>query len=607
MKLSAFALDFDGTTSVNGTLDSAVRDAIAIARRAGVAVVLVTGRRLDDLHRVAGDLTCFDAIVGENGGTLEFPGRGRRSTLAHPPSPILLEELRRRGVEFAVGDCLVETDAGAASIVLETVRLLELPLVLAFNRGRLMILPQAVAKSTGLRQALRALRLSLHNTVGIGDAENDHDLLDVCEVAAAVEWGSPALRAIADEVIRGTGPAAVAAYMHKVLQQPRLSSAQMGRRHLMLGYELDGEPVSLALRGRTILVAGEPGTGKSWLSGLLCEQLVLQGYCVCVIDPEGDYGSLEALPGVMALGGDDPPPSPRELTRALEHPDVSVVINLSRLTHEEKVSYVKALMPLLNGLRRRTGLPHKILLDEAHYFLADIEHTHLIDPELAGYIIVTYRISMLDEAVRRPSDIVAVVTRETDRQEIDALRAMCRPAPDVAVARRLFSDLQPNEASLLPGPEEAHGTVRRFTFAPRLTEHVRHRSKYLDMPVKDAHAFVFSSADETEVRAHTLKQFVGFLSALPGSRLQGHLHRHDFSRWIQDVFRDRPLAARIRVLETRTTGTDKDEACDALAAIGQAVRARYETPADDNEQTPAVNGHTAENVSVARGMATGGG
>src|SRR6266516_5148747 len=98
-----------------------------------------------------------------------------------------------------------------------------------------MVLPQAVAKSTGLRQALAALRKSIHNTVGIGDAENDHDMLDACEVGVAVAWGSPALRAVADEVIAGTGPPAVADYIRRISRQPRLSAAQMGRRRLFLG------------------------------------------------------------------------------------------------------------------------------------------------------------------------------------------------------------------------------------------------------------------------------------------------------------------------------------------------------------------------------------
>jgi len=44
-----------------------------------------------------------------------------------------------------------------------------------------------------------------------------------------------------------------------------------------------------------------------------------------------------------------------------------------------------------------------------------------------------------------------------------------------------------NEAALLPGPEESHGEIRRFRLAPRLTAHVRHQAKYLDMPVSEEH------------------------------------------------------------------------------------------------------------------------
>jgi hypothetical protein len=44
------------------------------------------------------------------------------------------------------------------------------------------------------------------------------------------------------------------------------------------------------------------------------------------------------------------------------------------------------------------------------------------------------------------------------------------------------------------------------------------------------------------------------------------------------VFRDRSLGTRIRVLEGRAKSGD--EARDVLEAIGQAVRARYETGGD---------------------------
>jgi hypothetical protein len=313
-------------------------------------VLLVTGRRLDDLRRVCPDLGCFDVVVGENGAVLEFPASGRHVTLGRRPPRRFIESLQQRSVDFALGETVVEMPAASAPTVLDAVRAFELPLFLAFNRERLMLLPPAVSKSTGLRQALGELRLSVHNAVGIGDAENDHDLLDVCEVGVAVAWGSAALRSVADEVVEGIHPSAVAGYIRRLLQQPRLSASQMGRRTISLGRQHDGTPLTLAIRGRTIVIAGEPGSGKSWLAGLVCEQMILQGYCVCAIDPEGDYRSLESLPNVITMGGDEPAPSAREIVKALRHPDVSLIVDLSQMTHVQKLDYVRTLLPLLKAL-----------------------------------------------------------------------------------------------------------------------------------------------------------------------------------------------------------------------------------------------------------------
>ena len=49
-----------------------------------------------------------------------------------------------------------------------------------------MILPAWVTKGAGMTEALADMGLSRHNAIGVGDAENDHSLLDACEVGAAV-------------------------------------------------------------------------------------------------------------------------------------------------------------------------------------------------------------------------------------------------------------------------------------------------------------------------------------------------------------------------------------------------------------------------------------
>ena len=65
MKFSVLALDYDGTIADHGRLDPDVRSAIAEAQALGIAVVVVTGRILEDLREVSGDLTWADAYVCE--------------------------------------------------------------------------------------------------------------------------------------------------------------------------------------------------------------------------------------------------------------------------------------------------------------------------------------------------------------------------------------------------------------------------------------------------------------------------------------------------------------------------------------------------------------
>jgi hypothetical protein len=416
MKFGVLALDYDGTIATDGVLNSDVRIAIGDARAHGIAVVLVTGRILSDLRLVAGDLGFVDAVVAENGAVLAF--LNDLSWLhGHPPPPVFLDELRQRKIEFKAGQCIVEADAASAPRILALIRDLELPLVLAFNRDRLMVLPQSVSKGTGLHRALTALRLSVHNTIAIGDAENDHDLLAVCELAVAVGWGSEALQRIADEILPGSGPGAVAAFIGRAEREIRLPPDSIGRRRVKLGTMRDGRPLALAIRGRNVLVAGDPRSGKSWLTGLYCEQLILDGYCLCVIDPEGDYGTLESLPGVMLFGGGHLPPQIDDLVRGLEHPDMSVVVNLSHVAYKEKVDFLYSFLPMLARLRRTTGLPHRIVVDEAHYFLHDPGAGRLLDLDLGAYTLVTHRLSDIHPDIRQAIEAV-IVTRTIDPGEV---------------------------------------------------------------------------------------------------------------------------------------------------------------------------------------------
>ena len=574
MRFRVLALDYDGTIAEAGRLHPEVRAAIEELRRGGIAVVLVTGRILDDLVRVAGGLQLFDAVVAEGGAVLALPQGGRTLALADPPAPALLEALGRAGIEAVAGRCIVEAGAEHAPRILELIQELDLPLVILFNRGRLMVLPQSISKATGLREALGALRLSPHNAVGIGDAENDHALLDACELGVAVPWATPALKAAADLVLEGSDLRAVAAYIRGMGPEPRLPLTRTPRGSALLGLSPEGRPVTLAVRGRNVLVAGEPGSGKSWLAGLLCEHLIRERYSVCVIDPEGDYGTLEALAGVLVLGADGAP-SLRDLWRVLRFPEVSVVVNLSTTPPGERREFVPAFLKLAAELRRETGLPHRIVVDEAQYFLDHPDALRMLDLDLASYMFVTYKASRLLSPVLKSSEVL-LVTRETDPHEVRALRAVLGGAGSDREWERILGGLAIDEAALL---EQQSGVPRPFTIAPRVTAHVRHRHKYVEVPVAPRHAFVFTHHGvPTGPRAGTLRELASLLAARPAPEIDGHLQRHDFSRWIEDVFRDRETAEGVRELEERQRAAPRPA---VAAEIARLIRERYLLPDAD--------------------------
>jgi hydroxymethylpyrimidine pyrophosphatase-like HAD family hydrolase len=578
MRLRAIATDYDRTIAKEGLLDPAVREAIARARQRGVMVVIVTGRILSELRHKVGCLDFVDGVVAENGAVVALPN-GHVMLLGTTPSLSLISKLTERGIDFKVGRCVVEMDADLADVAIELIRELELPLAITFNRGRMMLLPASISKAGGVRELLDILGVSVHNVVGIGDAENDHELLRCCEHGVAVSWGSAGLIKAAAYVIEGDGPAAVAAYIDRISTDIRLPTETATHRKLILE-EIEGQPpFEMAIRGRNVLVTGDSKSGKSWMAGLLIEQQILQGYTVCVFDPEGDYSSLAALPNTVVLGGGRLLPRGEELMMLLLPQGLSVVLNLSHLEHQEKCDYIQHHLPLVADHRRERGFPHRILLDECHYFLAGSHDRQLLDSQLDSYTLVTYRPSQLPEAILKLVDVV-VVTRLAERGEVDALRDLLDDRDDLSVDSHDWYDQLANlaiaEAALLPPTEEAEGRLRRFVVAPRLTTHVRHRTKYFDTPVAAGREFVFTKRGRSVGEsAATLRELASVAARVDASVLAGHCQHHDYSRWIASVFCDHDLANDIRQLESK----HKHEAAAGNFAeeLQELVERRYES------------------------------
>ena len=163
-----------------------------------------------------------------------------------------------------------------------------------------------------------------------------------------------------------------------------------------------------------------------------------------------------------------------------------------------------------------------------------------------------------------------------------------------------LSHLPVGHAAVLPPTEEADGRLRQFSLVPRLTPHVRHRQKYVDVPVTESHAFRFNAYGTMRHRqARTLREFVAEIEAARAASLTDYIRRHDFSRWIGEVFGDRGLAAEVARYETRDQGVARSE---TAAVIADAVRGRYDLTDTEWERGAPPPGEPAEGEREPTGV-----
>src|SRR5262249_28232564 len=162
--------------------------------------------------------------------------------------------------------------------------------------------------------ALDDLKLSPHNCVAVGDAENDHAFLDASECAVAVANALPLLKEKADWVTAGPDGAGVRELIDHLTRSDLAELEPRLRRHRLAGGTAATGDVHVAPLDGNVLIAGPSGSGKSTLATAIMERLMERGYQVAVIDPEGDY---QSLPGAIVLGDQEHAPSVDEILDVL--------------------------------------------------------------------------------------------------------------------------------------------------------------------------------------------------------------------------------------------------------------------------------------------------
>ena len=203
MTVRAFACDYDGTIATEGRVPAPVVDALEELREAGWSLLLVTGRREDDLTTVFPAASRFTRLVLENGAVVVDPATGEAEVLGRRPPDGFANRLRERGVApLSIGRVIVASTTPHEQAMRDAIHDLGLDLHLVLNRESVMALPSAVTKATGLDAALRRLKIPWDRVVGVGDAENDEAFLARCGTSVAVANALPALRERVDAVTR---------------------------------------------------------------------------------------------------------------------------------------------------------------------------------------------------------------------------------------------------------------------------------------------------------------------------------------------------------------------------------------------------------------------
>jgi hydroxymethylpyrimidine pyrophosphatase-like HAD family hydrolase/energy-coupling factor transporter ATP-binding protein EcfA2 len=568
MRYLALATDYDGTLASNDRVSEPAVHALERLRVSGRRAILVTGRRLDDLLAVCSCVQLFDLIVAENGAIVYAPDSREETRLANPPSELLIQGLRARGVTpLEIGQVLVATHAPHRAAVQDVIWELGLEAQVIGNRGAVMVLPAGVNKATGLEYALREQGLSRHEVVGIGDAGNDHSFLERCECAVAVANATPSIKQIATLVTAAENGNGVIELINELISDDlhRLEGS-LSQNLISLGERTDGTTVHLSPYGHNMLVAGPSGCGKSTLTAGIIERLIEKDYQVCIVDPEGDYGTLR---DVVALGNQWRSPSVAEVLAILEDPKINLSVNLLGIPLDDRPDFFAQLAPNLQAMRARTGRPHWLVVDEAHHLLPDTwGHAASVLPQRPHEtILVTVHPDHVAPEILASIDVVVAIGHSPEKTLGDFAGAtgqtIAWPVDLVYQADRVVVWF--DEDGQAPFAMQAQRGR---------SERIRHHRKYAEGNLR-WHSFYFRGPDNHHnLKAQNLVVFCQIAQGIDESTWMYHLRRGDYSRWFRHAIKDDHLADETERVERRTDL----EPWQTRQMIEELVNARYTLP-----------------------------
>lgn len=329
------------------------------------------------------------------------------------------------------------------------------------------------------------------------------------------------------------------------------------RTGIQLGQTTNARLVWLAPES-VMLVVGNSGSGKSSYITWLTKRMVEAHQGFCIIDPEGDYLTLD---NAVTVGGLTVPPTTEESVHHLLQAQLNVVVSALALDPAARVQLFGELLPFIQHLRSASGRPYWLIVDEAHYMLphcADWPPGFLGN---IGAIIVALDFDQVCPALLEGVDVLVTLGSTARELAEQFAKRMRRRSPE-------FPERSPGlEHACLWNLHEGDEVTLLNQVQPNQKHH-RHSGKYVAGDVGAWHSFHFPTLGQS---ASNLTEFLSSSSQLADLPLREHMDAGDFSNWFRKVIRDDVLANKTHLIETDRTLAPKN----ALEQITRLVQSRY--------------------------------
>ena len=567
MRYHVLATDYDGTLARNERVEEKIVESLKRLKASGRKLILVTGRELEELQHLFPEHTLFDLIVAENGALIYRPSTLEERTLGERPPQAFMDRLRQRGVvPLSAGRVIVSTWEPYQSETLNAIKEMGLEYQLIFNKGAVMVLPPGINKAKGLHEALKELNISEHNTVAIGDAENDNAMLHAAECAVAVYNALAQVKETADWTTEADHGDGVAELIDRLVADDLASlDHRLTRHYLQIGESADGTEFKLSPYNTSVLLSGTSGAGKTTFTAAFIEKLLARQYQFCMIDPEGDYLDL---PDVMAIGNAALPPVIDQVVKLLGQAMQNAVVCTLAIPLEDRPEFFKKLLTAVIDLRKNTGHPHFIIMDEAHHLAPYTAADSFFNfPEdFKNFLAITTQPKLVHKCFLNRIN-TAVVMGDEPAEHLQQFGDITGESIDVSES----AVLQKGEVLIWQKDNKKVSLVRSDMPAKLLQ---RHKQKYAAGDMGPDSFYFRGPEGKLNLKANNLMIFIQMAEGVDDETWMYHLKDHHYSDWFRQFVNDEDLAIRTVRIEEK-----EDDPVVSKQAIIQLIRERYTAPA----------------------------